>query len=222
MQQTVAQHEVAMLILQRAEGGAKRWPLDRDKLLIGRDPDCDVVLPERVVSRHHATIERRDDGYYLADHDSKNGTFVNGEPVGAGVLLRDGDDIQVALRFRLTFVDAGATAPLTVDLGRPEPGSGFRLDDTRRAVEIHGKLLEPPLSVAQYRLLATLVTAQGAVINRDDVVRAVWPDSESAGVTEQAIDALVRRLRERLAELEPNHQYIVTVRGHGFRFENPS
>jgi DNA-binding response OmpR family regulator len=49
----------------------------------------------------------------------------------------------------------------------------------------------------------------------------VWPDVESAGVTEQAIDALVRRLRERLAELEPNHQYIITVRGHGFRFENP-
>lgn len=215
------QQEVAMLILQRAEGGAARWPLDRNRLLIGRDPDCDVILPERVVSRHHASIERRHDGYYLADNASKNGTFVNGEPVGEGVLLRDGDDIQIALRFRLTFVDAGATAPLSADLGRSQPAVGLRLDDTRRAVEIHGKLLDPPLSAAQYRLLATLVTAQGAVINRDEVVRAVWPDSESSGVTEQAIDALVRRLRERLAELEPEHQYIVTVRGHGFRFENP-
>ncbi|MCX7854212.1 MAG: helix-turn-helix domain-containing protein, partial [Caldilineales bacterium] len=84
------------------------------------------------------------------------------------------------------------------------------------------KVLDPPLSVAQYRLLALLMQANGAVIDRDEIVRVVWPDAESAGVSEQAIDALVRRLRERLAELEPHHQYIVTVRGHGFRFENPT
>jgi DNA-binding response OmpR family regulator len=39
-------------------------------------------------------------------------------------------------------------------------------------------------------------------------------------VSEQAIDALVRRLRDRLAELDPDHRYVVTVRGHGFRLEN--
>ncbi|MFZ4813533.1 MAG: winged helix-turn-helix domain-containing protein, partial [Phototrophicaceae bacterium] len=37
------------------------------------------------------------------------------------------------------------------------------------------------------------------------------------GVSEQAIDALVRRLRDRLAEVDPDTQYIVTMRGHGFR-----
>ncbi len=39
------------------------------------------------------------------------------------------------------------------------------------------------------------------------------------GVSEQAIDALVRRLRDRIAELDPKHQYIITVRGHGFRLD---
>ena len=39
-------------------------------------------------------------------------------------------------------------------------------------------------------------------------------------ISEQAIDALVRRLRERLAELDPGHAYVLTVRGHGFRFQN--
>ena len=42
------------------------------------------------------------------------------------------------------------------------------------------------------------------------------------GVSEQAIDALVRRLRDRLAEVDGSHQYIVTVRGHGFKLDNPS
>lgn len=215
------QQEVAMLILQRGEGGSQRWPLDQTLVNIGRGPNCDIVLPDRVVSREHAYIQRREDGYYLYDRDSKNGTFVNGEAVEAGRLLQDGDEIQVALRFRLTFVEAGATAPLTMDLISPPAELGLKLDDTRRTVEISGRALTPPLSVAQYRLLKTLVEAEGAVVSRDKVVSVVWPEDESVGVTEQAIDALVRRLRERLAELDPDHQYIITVRGHGFRFENP-
>ncbi|MEX0788271.1 MAG: hypothetical protein WD040_05675 [Anaerolineales bacterium] len=40
-------------------------------------------------------------------------------------------------------------------------------------------------------------------------------------MSEQAIDALARRLRERLADLDPGWDYLVTVRGHGFRLHNP-
>ena len=215
------QQEVAMLILQRGEDSSQRWSLDQELINIGRGPSCEIVLSDRVVSREHATILRQEDGYYLFDLDSKNGTFVNGEAVEGSQTLQDGDEIQIALRFRLTFVEAGATAPLTMDLTAPTSGSGLQLDDTRRTVEIQGQMLTPSLSVAQYRLLKTLVEAEGAVVSRDEVVGVVWPDDESIGVTEQAIDALVRRLRERLAEMDPDHQYIITVRGHGFRFENP-
>jgi DNA-binding winged helix-turn-helix (wHTH) protein len=56
---------------------------------------------------------------------------------------------------------------------------------------------------------------------REDVVQAVWPDTDIGGVSEQSIDALVRRLRDRLEEADPDHQYVVTVRGHGFRLDNP-
>ena len=214
-----------MLILQ---GGDQRWPLDKDRLTIGRGPDCDIILPDRVVSRRHACIERRNGDYFILDDHSKNGTFVNGEPVTeAPRQLIDGDEIQIALRFRLTFVDAGATAPLSLDSPVAAAGGdrplrpGLHLDDTRRTVTVGGKVLDPPLSVAQYRLLSLLVQAQGAVVSREEIVHTVWPESRGQGVSEQAIDALVRRLRERLAELDPDHQYIVTVRGHGFRLENP-
>ena len=66
------QQEVAMLILQRGEGGSQRWPLNQELMNIGRGPDCDIVLPDRVVSREHAFIQRREDGYYLFDRNSKN------------------------------------------------------------------------------------------------------------------------------------------------------
>ena len=217
------QPEVAILILQEDN---QRWPLNKDRLTIGRSPDCDIVLPDRVVSRRHACIDRKDGEYFIRDDDSKNGTFVNGKPVTEPRRLIDGDEIQVALRFRLTFVDAGATAPLSMEepvtppVQEPEP-AGLHLDATRRTVSVSGKVLEPPLSLAQYRLLHALVQARGAVVTREEIVRVVWPEAHGEGVSEQAIDALVRRLRERLAEVDPDHQYIVTVRGHGFRFENP-
>lgn len=214
--------EVAMLILQMPEGN-KRWPLDHPLIRIGRSPMCEIMLAERVVSREHATIERRADGYYLFDKQSKNGTYLNGEPVTNGRRMQDGDEIQIALRFKLAFVDAGATAPLTIEVEPPlRFQNGLHLDSARRTVAIANQILDPPLSSAQYRLLKALVEAQDKVISRDDIVRQVWPDAASDGVTEQAIDALVRRLRERLAELDPEHQYIITVRGHGFRLENHS
>jgi DNA-binding response OmpR family regulator len=96
----------------------------------------------------------------------------------------------------------------------------LRLDKDAKSVWIKGRELDPPLSLAQYRLIELLYDNEGKVCSRDEVVQAVWPDIVEEGVSEQAIDALARRLRERLSELDPDHQYIVTVRGHGFRFDN--
>ena len=93
------------------------------------------------------------------------------------------------------------------------------LDNEQRTVTIGNESLSPPLSLAQFRLLQALYEADGAVVDRDAIVEAVWPGTGGIGVTEQAIDALVRRLRDRLAELD-DYEYVVTVRGHGFRLEN--
>lgn len=212
--------ENAMLILERGDHEAgRRWPLSHGRIVIGRHMDCDIVLPDRLVSRHHAHVlwdpERQ--VYIVEDLRSKNGTFVNGQELTGPRVLEDGDEIQIALAFKLAFVDAGETAPLTFDIGvTPER---LRIDEDTRQVIIAGRVLDPPLSPAQYRLLALLKEAQGSVVPREEIVRAVWPEAVEEGVSEQAIDALVRRLRERLAELDPDHQYIVTVRGHGLRYD---
>jgi DNA-binding response OmpR family regulator len=76
------------------------------------------------------------------------------------------------------------------------------------------------VSLQQYRLLELLIEAKNALVSRHDIVEKVWEGENSFGVSEQAIDALVRRLRDRLAERDPDHEYIVTVRGHGLRFNN--
>ncbi len=214
-----SEDEVAMLLLQRGGQGGQRWRLDADEVIIGRSPECDIILPDRQVSRRHARIFRRGDQYFLEDLGSKNGTWVNGQPVQDPVPLQDGDEIQVALRFKLAFVGAGATAPLDVTIPTA-PTQGLFVDVEGRRVFINGREVTPPLSPAQFRFLELLWQAHGGVVSREEIVRHVWADADAAGVTEQAIDALVRRLRERLAEYDPEHMYIVTVRGQGFRLQN--
>lgn len=216
MNERNTQGEAAMLILQRGGEVGVTWPLEHRTVTIGRGEDCDIVLDDRQISRLHARVVWRGDHYEIEDLNSKNGTHLNGRDVVTPQPLRDGDEIQVALRFKLAFVDAGATAPLSFD-GPAE--RGLRLDAANRQVRVNGKALEPPLSAQQYRLLELLMSTPGVAL-RDDVVRAVWPDALDGGVSEQSIDALVRRLRERLTEADGEHAYIITMRGHGFRFEN--
>ena len=213
----MVQQDMPMLIVYEGELAGQRWVLDQDQVIIGRGTDCDIVLPERQVSRHHVRIERDDGGYLLRDLGSKNRTYVNGQELSdRPYRLKDGDEIQMALCVKMGFVGADATLPLALD----GPNRGLRIDQAARKVFIGGHELSPPLSLAQYRLLELLLENKDRVVSRDEIVTAVWSEEEALGVSEQAIDALVRRLRDRIVAVDPDHSYIVTVRGHGFRLEN--
>lgn len=199
----------------------QQWVMHGEQMIIGRSSECDIVIPERRVSREHVRIWRDGDACMVEDLQSKNGTHVNGLLLESPKALNEGDEIQIALCVKLRFVGAEATVPLTLD--DAQPGDiGLRLDRHTRQVNVNGVELEPQLSLYQYRLLELLYQANGGVCTRDDVVRSVWPEAIEDGISEQAIDALVRRLRDRLMEVSPAHQYIVTVRGHGFRLEQPN
>jgi hypothetical protein len=214
--------ESPVLISQSGKFEGRRWLLNRNELLIGRAPECDVVVPDRQVSRHHARLVRTLDGYVLEDLRSKNGTHVNGAQIEVPVTLQDGDVIQVALAMCLMFVGTEATLPLSLDDADRTGLGGLKMDPEAHRAWIRDAELEPPLSPAQYSLLALLYEQSGRVVSRSEVVERVWPESNEAGVSEQAIDALVRRLRDRLAEVDAEHEYVVTVRGHGFRLDNPA
>jgi DNA-binding response OmpR family regulator len=208
--------EMAMLLMVEGPSPGKRTFIDQPELIVGRDEHCDVVIPERQVSRQHARIRQERGKYVLEDLDSKNGTFVNGQEIDGPHSLQDGDEIQIAFCCKLTFVGAEATAPVILE----EVFQGLRMDLESKRVWVAGRELTPPLSLAQYRLLELLYQEPGRVYSRDEVVETVWPEDDREGISEQAIDALARRLRERLAELDPETQYVITVRGHGFRLEN--
>lgn len=206
-----------VLIAREGQLAGQRWTIETDEFIIGRGGDSGLVLPERQVSRHHVRITREGDRYMLHDLGSKNGTHVNGKRLTGSTLLRDGDQVQIALCVTLMFVGTDATVPLTWE--EPKVEGALSLNEELRTAVSQGKELDPPLSLAQFRLLKLLFDADGAVVDRQSIIDTVWPGTDGIGVSEQAIDALIRRLRDRLLEVD-DYNYVVTVRGHGFRLDN--
>jgi hypothetical protein len=211
--------ESPVLIVQSGPLSGQRWTIPQEGLVLGRGDDCDVAIPDRQISRHHLRVYRREGVPILKDMGSKNGTWVNGQAVDGEIELSDGDVIQVALVLQVVFVASDSTVPLTLDGGLAQAGR-LHIDPRAHKVWIGETEIDPPLSVHQYRLLELLYLRSGAVVSREEVVESVWPGVSTDGVSEQAIDALVRRLRDRLAEVDKEWDYIVTVRGHGFRLNS--
>ena len=80
----------------------KEWVLDSGRLVMGRLPACEVSLNDANASRQHAELVKREDGWWLVDLDSTNGTFVNGSMVKER-RLAPGDRIQIGSS-KLEFV----------------------------------------------------------------------------------------------------------------------
>ncbi len=90
-------------ILKGANEGAL-IPLDGERFVIGRNPDCGIVIPVTSVSREHASILRVQGRYFIEDHKSRNGTFVNDKAITGRTPLKNNDRIRIC-DFLATFLD---------------------------------------------------------------------------------------------------------------------
>jgi DNA-binding winged helix-turn-helix (wHTH) protein len=212
------EEEFPILVAQDGPLKGQRWSVSRT-LMVGRDPACEINIQDRQVSRFHARITPTPEGVMVEDLGSKNGTIHNGTEVAGPVILHDGDLLGVSLAQQFLFLTSDATLPLTEG---PVKNGRLMMDQKSRRVWVNQQQVNPPLSAQQFKLLWLLYENQGQVISRADLVSIVWGEEQIAGVSDQALDALIRRLRDRLASLDPTHQYIDTVRGHGVRLDNPS
>ncbi len=86
-----------------AKSGTRYQLVSADENLLGRDWQCRVVLNDPQCSRVHASIFSNEDGWWLEDRDSSNGTFVNGQRVKEAQLM-DGTEVRIGA-CKFTFVD---------------------------------------------------------------------------------------------------------------------
>ncbi|HEX9187511.1 MAG TPA: SpoIIE family protein phosphatase [Vicinamibacteria bacterium] len=147
------------IAIQTAGGTRERYPLAKARVTVGRSRESDIFLPDQWLSRHHAAIEERGDGYWVADLKSKNGTLLNGEPVRDWRRLRPGDVITLG-EHTLTFC---------VDAAEPEEEErepeGTRVFSVKELSAINTRpAIDPTELQRQNRVLGILSTAARELI----------------------------------------------------------
>ncbi len=136
------------LLIADAEGNRQPRPLSGRRLSLGRAVDNDLSYPEDTgLSRHHLVLEKIGEQWWARDLGSKNGTFINEQPVRERVLLHDGDRITVSQQclvfeaaadepgqgtviFEASHSPTEVSATHTVTLGELIPGGEEQLSAT--------------------------------------------------------------------------------------------
>jgi hypothetical protein len=75
--------------------GSVEYELSRGRVLLGRDPEVDIVLTGPLASRRHAELRVTEDGLLVTDLGSRNGVFINDRQIGEATLLSNGDSLAL-------------------------------------------------------------------------------------------------------------------------------
>lgn len=101
----------------------------------------------------------------------------------------------------------------------PEEGSiehdGLRIDFGRRMVTLAGE--EVKVTYVEFEILSALARSPGRVLSRQTLLECVWGDSEYRDP--RTVDVHIRHLREKLEKNPKEPEYLFTVRGVGYRFQ---
>jgi hypothetical protein len=103
LEDEVEQAGAAVVIRSGGGRAGESFAIDEDRMSIGRTPDAAVFLDDVTVSRNHALLVRRQDGHYVDDLGSLNGTYVNRRRIESH-RLADGDEIQIG-KYKLSYLE---------------------------------------------------------------------------------------------------------------------
>ena len=93
------------------------------------------------------------------------------------------------------------------------------LDEMTNEIKKGQKILSESLTSSEFKLLRFMVKNGGKILGRDEIINAVWADvASTAGVSEQALDQLIFRVRKKIEENPNQPQHVLTIKGRGFKF----
>ena len=224
---------MAFVIVKKgdAEDIGKIFTLSRASTVIGRRTPKyrpDIELSDEAVSRRHVEIVEQDGRYQLRDLGSTNGTVLDDDRILPGKLydLKHNSKIGLGVsggpaHIVLVFKESESTNLL----GRKMEGqagqvvakeiSWLKVDEARKEVLVDGEPLN--LSRKEYELLIFLYGNAGTVCLRDEIIKAVWADSQDpAAISDATLDQLVHRLREKVEPQPASPARIISRKAFGY------
>src|SRR5262245_43132358 len=164
-----------MAYLQLLKGGKPgRIDLTADRLVMGRSPECGLVLETVAVSRLHAEVVRADEAFIINDLQSRNGTYVNGNRINAPTPLTDNARIKIC-EYLFTFHSDVAKPPsapaidLVVTEGKADTATIMSTLDASTSNGLSGIVVEVRPE-AKLRAMLEISRNLGSVLRVDDVL----------------------------------------------------
>ncbi len=137
------------LVLSRNGETVLRFPLNQERILVGRDAECDLPLDDPGVSRHHCEIHWDGDKFSLTDY-SRNGTFISGERVVDTVTLQDGQEIAVG-DYRLALTMESGHYEATTVIREHKPTLVLKYEPQQKTLTIERITFQITLPNGQHR-----------------------------------------------------------------------
>ena len=171
----------------------QKYKLNQPKMVMGRHPDCEIVIDAGAVSRQHAQIILADDNFYIEDLQSRNGTYVNDRRIEGRKLLCHADSLRicdVAFRFEddVFLKKQAATARDTgfaIDIGSSQ---SVLIDDDRDAPSGSKVMTKIEVSdTARMRLDTNPITKLKAVL---EITRSLGRSLSIDDVLPKVLDSL--------------------------------
>jgi hypothetical protein len=222
---------VASLIVRRGseEDVGKIFNLDNPHTVVGRltlQNKPDIELSADVISRQHLEILKQDDRYWVKDLGSTNGTLLNDDRIIAGNLYELKHNAKIGLGVEgtsahtvLVFKESEDT---NIMRGKKSTGEGtfpavswLKIDEGKKEAVVDGK--QKKLSKKEYDLLLLLYRNAGNICSRDEIIEAVWPESQDpSAISDATIDQLIHRLREKVEPEPTRPSRIISKKAFGY------
>jgi len=157
---------VPTLQIMNGPMAGRLYKLDRDVVIVGRNPDCDVVLQPKSVSRKHAAVVRTARGFEIKDLGSTRGTFLNGQRLTNPILLTDGSLLQIG-ELQLTF----NSRVVQIEEGDDEQSTVYAAIDVLNQSDRNFPLVKPE---AKFRALRLISQELGGTLVLSEVLDRIF------------------------------------------------
>jgi DNA-binding winged helix-turn-helix (wHTH) protein len=141
--------------------------------------------------------------------------------------LLEGGEMQEFLEKCFLYKNKKLTIPLFADFIQKvitktqpiEESSGIIFDQNTNEIRKGHVIISDNLTSSEFKLLKFLITQKEKVLEKEEIINSVWGEQKTTlGVTDQALDQLIFRLRKKIEENPNQPTHILTIKGRGFKF----